>query len=196
MELKSRKDIPQELAWDLTLIYATEEEMRRDEENLKTLCERMVSVYKGKLTSPQAINHCLDDLRETKRLLTLCGDYCDLSVSVDYYDTHNQERLKKFLRLAAEVSSNLSFIDTEIAAQKDDILEKAIDIATDNKNYLKDILRGKPHQLHPEAERAIAALSQTIQSPLPNLQHDQDGRHEIQLFYGKRNGICPGLFPV
>lgn len=165
MELKSRKDIPQELTWDLTSIYATEEEMRRDEEKLKALCGRMVSGYKGKLTSPQAINHCLDDLREIRRLLTLCGDYCDLAVSVDYYDTHNQERLEEFLRLAAEVSSRLSFIDTEIAAQGDDILEKAVDMATDNRNYLKDILRGKPHQLHPEAERAIAALAQTIQSP-------------------------------
>lgn len=165
MELKSRKDIPQELTWDLTSIYATEEEMRRDEEKLKALCGRMVSGYKGKLTSPQAINHCLDDLREIRRLLTLCGDYCDLAVSVDYYDTHNQERLEEFLRLAAEVSSRLSFIDTEIAAQGDDILEKAVDMATDNRNYLKDILRGKPHQLHPEAECAIAALAQTIQSP-------------------------------
>ncbi len=196
MELKSRKDIPVELTWDLTSIYPTEEEMRQDEEKLKALCGRMVSGYKGKLTTPNAINDCLDDLREVKRLLMLCGDYCDLSVSVDYYDTHNQERLAEFLRLAAEVSSSLSFIDTEITAQTDDILKEAVAIATDNKNYLQDILRGKPHQLHPEAERAIAALSQTIQSPyqIYNMAKMADMKFDSFTANGKEYALGYSLF--
>lgn len=37
-ELKSRRDIPVELTWDLSLIYATEEEMNRDVERAKSLC--------------------------------------------------------------------------------------------------------------------------------------------------------------
>lgn len=35
MELKSRGDIPTELTWDLSSIYATEEEMYADVEKLK-----------------------------------------------------------------------------------------------------------------------------------------------------------------
>lgn len=38
MELKMRKDIPVELTWDLTSIYAAEEDMRKDEERLRDLC--------------------------------------------------------------------------------------------------------------------------------------------------------------
>ena len=52
MELKSRKDIPTELTWDLSSIYATEEEMYRDVEKLKSLGGRMAADYKGKLDTP------------------------------------------------------------------------------------------------------------------------------------------------
>ncbi|MBD5473098.1 MAG: oligoendopeptidase F [Lachnospiraceae bacterium] len=165
MELKMRGDVPVELTWDLSSIYTTEEELQKDMETLKVLSSRMVQDYKGKLNSPQIINNCLDDFREVTRLFTLAGSYCNLAVSVDYYNTHNQEQDEAISRLVSEISSQLSFIDTEIASQKESVLEEAIAIATNNKCYLQDILRRKPHQLHPEAERAVAALSQTIGAP-------------------------------
>ncbi len=165
MELKSRKDVPVELTWDLSSIYATEEEMSADMEKMKALAERMAADYKGKLCTPQAINACLDDQRELTRLMTLIGNYCDLAVSVDYYDTYNQERNEKAGRLFAEIDSSLSFIDSEIIAQDEAVLREAIETATANKHYLENILRSKPHQLHPETERALAALSQTLGAP-------------------------------
>ena len=165
MELKSRGDIPAELTWDLSSIYATEKEMYADVEKLKSLSARMAEDYKGKLDNPRTINTCLDDLRELERLLTLTGTYCDLAVSVDYYDTYNQERNEKLSRLAAEISSTLSFIDSEIIEQDEDMLREAVRMATDNRHYLEDILRNKPHQLHPETERALAALSQSLYAP-------------------------------
>ena len=165
MELKSRKDIPTELTWDLSSIYATEEEMYRDVEKLKSLGGRMAADYKGKLDTPRTIDACLDNLRELERLMTLTGNYCDLAVSVDYYDTYNQERNEKLGRLFAEISSALSFIDSELVEQDEALLREAIELATDNKRYLEDVLRGKPHQLHPEAERALAALSQSLYAP-------------------------------
>ncbi|WP_251207873.1 oligoendopeptidase F [Acetatifactor aquisgranensis] len=165
MELKSRKDIPAELTWDLSSIYATEEEMYADVEKLKSLSARMAEDYKGNLNDPRTIGACLDDLRELNRLLTLTGTYCSLAVSVDYYDTYNQERNDKLSRLAAEISSALSFIDSEIIEQDESTLQEAVRLATDNRHYLEDILRNKPHQLHPETERALAALSQSLYAP-------------------------------
>ncbi|MCI8544068.1 MAG: oligoendopeptidase F [Lachnospiraceae bacterium] len=165
MELKSRKDIPAELTWNLSSIYATEEEMYADVEKLKSLSARMAEDYKGNLNDPRTIGACLDDLRELNRLLTLTGTYCSLAVSVDYYDTYNQERNDKLSRLAAEISSALSFIDSEIIEQDESTLQEAVRLATDNRHYLEDILRNKPHQLHPETERALAALSQSLYAP-------------------------------
>ena len=165
MELKSRKDIPEELTWDLSLIYKTEEEMYQDVDKVKSLSERMVEEYKGKLHTPQIVNACLDDYREIIRMLTLISDYCELAVSVDYYDTYNQERNDKISRLVSQTLSMLSFIDSEIAQLSEEGLKQAIDSAVENKCYLQDVLREKPHKLHPEAERVLAALGQTVSAP-------------------------------
>ena len=165
MELKSRKDIPTELTWDLSSIYPSETELRQDMDKLKDLSGRIVQNYKGKLTSSQAINACLDDLREMYRLLGLTSEYCSLAVSVDYYNTHNQELNEEVSRLAAQAASQISFVDNEIAAQDDAVLQAAIADSTENAHYLQDVLRTKPHLLHPDTERAIAALSPTIQAP-------------------------------
>lgn len=165
MELRSRKDVPAELTWDLSLIYATEEEMYQDVEKAKALRDRMLKTYQGKLTTPQNINACLDDFRQIIQLFILTNDYCDLAVSVDYYDTYNQERNDKMGRLRAESFSMLSFIDSELMEAEDSVIEQAIAETDKNKNYLRDILRRKPHKLHPETERVLAALSQTIEAP-------------------------------
>lgn len=165
MELQSRKDVPEKLTWDLSLIYQTEEEMYQDAEKLKSLSNYIESTYKGNLNTPEKINSCLDSLREVHRLTTLICNYTDLAVSVDYYNTYNQERNDKISRLATDVFSQLSFIDSEIITQDESTLNDAIAIATDNKLFLQDILRSKPYQLHPETEKALAALSQTLDAP-------------------------------
>lgn len=165
MDLKSRKDVPEELTWDLSLIYKTEEEMYQDVDKVKSLSARMVKEYKGKLLTPQSVGACLDDYREIIRMLTLISDYCELAVSVDYYDTYHQERNDKISRLAAQTLSMLSFIDSEIAQLSEEVLKQAIDSAIENKCYLQDVLREKPYKLHPEAERVIAALRQTVSAP-------------------------------
>lgn len=165
MELKSRKDIPAELTWDLSSIYKTESEMNRDIEKVKALSSSILQNYKGKLDTPQSINACLDDFREVERLLILINYYCDLAVSVDYYDTYNQERNERTLNLISEISSSLSFIDSEISDREESLLSEAIATATQNRHYLEDILRNKPHRLQPETERVLAALSKTLRAP-------------------------------
>lgn len=165
MELKSRKDIPAELTWDLSSIYKTEAEMDRDIEKVKALSSSILQNYKGKLDTPQSINACLDDFREVERLLILINYYCDLAVSVDYYDTYNQERNERTLNLISEISSSLSFIDSEISDREESLLSEAIATATQNRHYLEDILRNKPHRLQPETERVLAALSKTLRAP-------------------------------
>lgn len=160
-----RKDVPVELTWDLSSIYKTEADMLQDAEKMMALCTHIEETYKGKLNTPESINACLDDYREVYRLATLTGNYCDLAVSVDYYDSYNQERNAKMNRQISDVFSRLSFVDSEIVEQDEAVLNQAISLATANKLYLQDILRGKPYLLSPETERVLSALSQTLNAP-------------------------------
>ncbi len=164
-ELLSRNDVPVELTWDLSQIYATKELMQADADKLKLLADETVKQYKGNLNSAERINSCLDNYQEIQRLATLVGNYTDLAVSVDYYNSENARLNAKISNLISEVFSELSFIESEIVEQSEDTLNAAVELATDNKLFIKNILRMKPHRLHPEAERALAALSQTMESP-------------------------------
>jgi oligoendopeptidase F len=164
-ELMARKEVPQELTWDLSLIYPNEEAMYADAEEVKALCSHIVETYQGKLNTPKAILSCMDAYRKLYEKATLVGSYADLAVSVDYYDNENQQRNGKIGRLLSETFSRLKFIESEIAEQDASVIEAAIAEAKECRLYLQDILRQKPHQLHPEAERVLAAISQTTGAP-------------------------------
>lgn len=163
-ELKDRKEVPVELTWDLSRIYATEEDMLRDAREMEQLTREIVEQYKGRLDTPERIEACITAYRRVYELMTLAGNYCDLALSVDYYDNHNQERNGKISRLIAKLQSELSFIRSEIMEQEEEVIRQAIVLSQGNQYFLEDILRDKPHRLHPEAERVISALSQSIYS--------------------------------
>ncbi len=161
-ELRSRGEVPEALTWDLTRLYATEEEMYRDANRMKKLAEHIVGEWKGCLDTPERIDACLAEYRAFTEVMTLVGNYCELAVSVDYYDSHNQERMGKIGRLVSELQSDLSFIKSELMEQKEEILTETIKLGNGNQGYLKDVLREKEHRLHPEAERVLSALRQTV----------------------------------
>lgn len=161
-ELKDRKDIPEELTWDLSQIYASEEDMFRDAEEVKRLAKHIEENYKGKLDTPERIEACVTEYRRVEELMTLVLNYCDLAVSVDYYDNYNQQRMGKMSRMGDEINSSLSFVRSELMEQPDEIIRSAIEISNGNKYYLQDVLRDKAHRLHPEAERVVSALGRSI----------------------------------
>lgn len=164
-ELKNRNEVPVELTWDLSRIYQSEDEMFDDLDKLSKLTSSIVKNYKGKLIDAISINACLDDFKDVYTMIYYCSCYVELAVSVDYYNTHNQEICNKVQTVLSEVVSSLSFIDSEISNLSEDIINEAIQTSDTNKHYLYNLLRFKPHLLHPEAERVLSALSPTLNAP-------------------------------
>lgn len=165
MELLTRKDVPEELTWDLTALYKTEADIKSDVERVSALTDKIESEYKGKLNTPENILACLDLYREWQQILWFAASYRNLAASVDYNDSKLQEDDEAMSRLCANLGSRLSFIDSEITAQPDSVIESAIAEGGPNCGYLKELLRWKPHQLEPETEKVLAALSPTFGTP-------------------------------
>ncbi len=165
MELMQRKDVPAELTWDLTVLYDSEEEWRADVERLGQLAEEIERDYKGRLTTAEAIQGCLDRYRAWMELVFRAGRYCNLSASVDYGDAALQERDEAFSRLEARMNSRLTFIESEIIAQDEALLRAAAAQEGPNRPYLEDLLRQKPYRLQPETERVLAALNPALGAP-------------------------------
>lgn len=163
--LKERKDIDEALTWDLSAIYSTEEKYEEAVEKMKELAFEMEKNYKGKLNTASMINECLDELRKLIQLMDHTNSYAGLSVSVDYTNEGNQNRALKLTNITADIQSRISFIDSEIVQTDEKVLDAALYESKENSNYLMDIKRQKAHVLHPEAERALAALSGVLEAP-------------------------------
>jgi len=163
--LKDRKDVEQSLTWDLSAIYATEQQYNLAVKELQGLTFEMEKNYKRKLNTASNINHCLDKVREIAQVMYLTGAYVELAVSVDHTNDENQDRFMKFMNIASDINSILSFVDSEIIQADEKIIEDAISESKENSNYLNNIKRNKAHALHPEVERVLAALSGTLEAP-------------------------------
>ena len=163
--LKDRKDVEQSLTWDLSAIYRAEEQYDLAVKELQELTFQVEKNFKGKLSTACNINECLDKVRDISKLMYLTGSYAELAVSVDHTNNENQDRVMKFMNIASDIGSRISFVDSEIIQADEKIIEDAINESKENSNYLKDIKRNKPHALHPEVERVLAALSGTLGAP-------------------------------
>lgn len=165
MELKKRKDVPVELTWDLTALYRDEAEWKADLEKVRQIAEEIEKEYKGRLNSVENILACVDRYRAWMEILYPAGSYANLAASVDYSDAALQDRNETFERLAAQLTSRLSFIESEILAQDEAMLRQAAEREGPNQPYLQDLLRQKPYQLQPETERVLAALGPALNAP-------------------------------
>lgn len=163
--LPKRKDVPTQLTWDLSAIYATEQLWQNDIERMKAIANELETTYEGRLVDAKTINECLDKYREFYELLILTSNYSDLAASVDYSDGEIQARNDSLMQLISQLLSRLSFIDSELLEQSEATLSEAVEIGGGNSGYLKNLLRQKPHQLTPETEKALAALSPTFDTP-------------------------------
>ena len=163
-KLLMRAEVPVELTWDISLIYENEDALWADVKKMDQLVSQM-EAYKGKLMSAQAICDCLKAEEEYLILGDHLMNYTELAVEVDYYNNHNMELSNKVAATLAGYKSRLSFLESEIVQASEEVLKEAIAMAGGMANYLKEILRGKPHQLAPEAERVLAAYSDVLDLP-------------------------------
>lgn len=163
--LKKRSEIPEELKWDTSRIYKTQEDLKKALEEFKSLTTEIEKTYKGKLNNANAINACMEKYNEWVRQADLLYNYVELNVSVDHTDAEAQREHSVILTEFTRADSTLSFIDSELADAPVELIEEAIKTATVGKCHLKDIEREKPHRLSPETEKAIASLRETMDAP-------------------------------
>lgn len=163
--LKKRSEIPVELTWDTSRLFKSSKELMAALEDFKNLTAEIEKDYKGKLTTPEAINGCLDKYNEWNIEADHLFNYVELNVSVDYTNGEAQKEQAIVMSEFSKALSTVSFIDSELAVAPKDVIEEAIKTATVGKHYLEDVERQRPHRLTPETEAALAALTETIRAP-------------------------------
>lgn len=164
-KLIERKDAEEKFTWDLTAIFKTEEDYKRAVEEARDLAVSIEADFKERLNDAETINMCLSQLQKLNVIILQTATYASLWTSVDQTNVESQERKMKLSNLMSKIDSSLSFIKSEIIQASDEELEKALKMSNENQGYIRDIIRRKPYVLHPETEKALAALSDTLDAP-------------------------------
>jgi len=165
MVLRYREEVDQSLTWDLSGIFQTEDDFQRAIGEAKLLTGVIEEGYRGRLNTANSINQCLNKYQKVKKLFTLTMHYGFLKVSEDENNSENQANYTELSNIISALASRLSFIKSEILEAPEDVLDQAISSSQENKFYLMEIKREKPHTLQPEAEKVLAALSTTLNAP-------------------------------
>ncbi|WP_394191082.1 oligoendopeptidase F [Paenisporosarcina quisquiliarum] len=163
--LPTRSEVTVEETWNLEDLFSSEKEYQDAISELVQLVDSFHSNFKGKITDSDSAIEALTGYAAVYEKFTPIGAYASLAFSTDQTDNEAQMRSGKFSSIAASLSSKLSFVDSELLELSMDELNEAMNKSEEYAHYLKELIRQKPHQLHPEVEKTLAAYSSSFSAP-------------------------------
>ncbi|PNZ69301.1 oligoendopeptidase F [Staphylococcus croceilyticus] len=160
--LPFRKDVTQEEKWDLKDLFKDDQQFYEVLEKTINDAKELNKEFKNKI-SPANIHEILNEYETILIQLDRLGNYAELRLSVDTSNEEAQTLSAKLSTSYGKITSQLSFVESEISALSNSEIESAI-ADLNVPHYLQKIMSNKPYQLSPEVEEVLASLSPTFQS--------------------------------
>lgn len=163
-----RSDIPDRYKWDLTSLYASDEELEAALSNLIARIHRFPAYADVLSNSADDLLACLEEYTQLQRSFEKASAYTQQATHQDATDPHHQSLAIRTEALRAELSSAVSFLVPAILAMPEHQLAGLL--AKDErlrlyKGFLDEIVRSKPHVLSPPEERLLAMAVDLSQAP-------------------------------
>ena len=156
------------LTWDLTEIYASEEEWNTAREEVLAEMENIIA-YRGTLgESAEQLYSALALISDTSRKGARVFAYASLKADEDLRETKYQERRQMAQAMFAQFGEATSWIQPEILRVGEETIESFIreDERLGRFAYqLDNSLRNAPHTLSDETEATLAYFSQSFNAP-------------------------------
>ncbi|MCD9074625.1 oligoendopeptidase F [Staphylococcus haemolyticus] len=161
--LPFRKDVPELEKWNLNDLFNSDEQFYDILDNVLNQSKSFNQQYKGKISDAKMIKKVLSEFENILIQLDRLGNYAELRLSVDTANTDAQTLSAKLSTNYGKISSQLSFVESEILMLPEEVIKQAIE-ESDVPHYLEKLIESKPYQLSPEVEQVMASLSPTFQS--------------------------------
>ena len=160
--MPKRQEIDIQLTWDTSLIYQHPADYRQALEDYKEMIGHFEADYKGKLTDSQTIALSLKDYEQILIVNSRLMHYAFLNLDVDKMNVDLASMANECQLVFAATAPRLSFLETELGLQEDDLLRTVISEQPQWKSFLENILRQKPHQLTADQEELLANFAPTL----------------------------------
>lgn len=169
-KLLKRSEVEPSLTWDFTHIYKEKSDWEKDFACLKDMINKFCSDYEGKLDSVEAFRNAICDLNEIYTKDSKVNHYASLPFSVDATNPENKKMSKLYDEHNAWRSEKLSFFDSSLMNVSDDYWAELEKTMPEFNSYLRQMKKAAKVKLHPEVEKAFAALTPVFEAP-DNVYH-------------------------
>ncbi|QLL70887.1 oligoendopeptidase F [Lactobacillus sp. 3B(2020)] len=199
-QLPLRSEVPAELTWDLTLLYADDEAMQKA---LKATAKKAqhLATFKGQITTAKQLATVLTLAKEIDEELEKEYVYAFLRRDSDTTDATATALFGQAAQVATQIETQLAFIDPEILALSDEQLAdwQANEPALAEFEFqLTSLQKQKAHVLAGEQERLLSRLNHALDgaSEIYNTLNDADldfgkirdeNGNLVQLTHGNRS---------
>ena len=197
--LPERKEIPTDLTWDLTLIYADAAEWEKDFQQLDELQENFNRFRNQLADSSAVLRDAIQALDALERLLEKLYTYAHLLHDEDTGNAEGKTLESRAASRASEISAECAWFEPELLAIDDEKMQSMLqsDELAFYSESLRELLRAKKHTLSEKEERILGALSDVLGAPdeIYEVMTDADMRFPlIKDQHGKKQELSHGSY--
>lgn len=168
VELLKRSEVREEDTWNVKDMYESVEDWEKELTAIRTIVDK-VAEYEGKvMESAGSLLAVLSGLAEAGEKLGLAFNYAERLFDEDQTNTAHQAMNAKAYSAYAEMESRVAFVDPEIIAAPQELLERYYEESDKLPLYRKqieEIRRRKAHCLSAEMEKLLAMTAEMSQTP-------------------------------
>ena len=193
-----RKDVEKKYTWDTSDVLLNDRSFDEQLSNVVDETKSFHDQFNQTLTTKATINNCLDEYSILLEKITRLGNYVSLNIATDQSDDLYQTEYSLFNKRYGMMMSNLSFVESEILEQDDQLLDEIINDKSTYANFIYWLKQEKPYRLDKNVEQTLAQLSSERSMPyelydttklldinFPTLEHNGE---QIELTYNSFEG--------
>ena len=166
-KLPERRELPEELTWDLSLMYDGDDAWQKDFAALDALLAEFTA-FRGRLAeSPALLRQALAALDTLERKLDKVYTFAHLRNDENTADGAARARERSVRSKASEITAACAWFEPELMAVDDARMRELLDAPelAFYKPSLEELLRTKPHTLSEVEERLLGNLSDLLGAP-------------------------------
>lgn len=163
-ELKPRSEVSEQLKWDLSNIFKTEEAFQEAYESYPKQVNSFADEYKGNLKDAETVIEALHKYEELISTGSYLGQYRMLPVQADSTDGEAVGQMRSVATMLSQVSGKMSFFASEVLELSETELDKVAELEPKFKPWVRKIIKSKKAALTPEVEEALALLNPVLDS--------------------------------
>ncbi|WP_367111326.1 oligoendopeptidase F [uncultured Psychrobacter sp.] len=168
--LPLRKDVPTQLTWDMSALYATPADFYADLDKAETLANKLSDGSLLVLKDSASIFKLLETYEAYLTIQSKAGTYAGAQSAVDMTDSELQIRARDYSSKMAKLDSQTTVVVQTLKQANETMIQQALQDNDKYRPFLSDLLAEKPHTLSLDVETALVALSPVLGLPYDNYE--------------------------